>query len=380
MPPEQTQNPFFGKEQQQELADFTERARKDPSSVDPDKLERDYLQKLEQAARSRTLDDRGFRNYERAKNQIREAVQKLRQVRQFFADKLKIEVISKAAMTRGVESEKVDYSERIREETPGLEANAYTRQMVMCWDFAFLTNFINQPNSNLPEDMGHWMLDVKGRAIDARRNLALALSDHYREIFPAEIDKAAEKLDDELGRVRTGLSTFSMLDYTEIDNDLSDIEMYLQDRKELLAMEGRVGSGGPAFAMLRDPSLEAACAAAGKRVVALREELVAARQYMKPDERFALENLDRATHAVSRGDRGARGWEKAAWDWKLLIVTRQQAERNSLAALAFGNNPEGYQQGQAKMAEAARMEAKNMEAANRLYREADELFRGEARA
>lgn len=289
-------------------------------------------------------------------------------------------MISKAATTRGVGNEKVDYAQRIREEAHGVDATPYTRQMVMCWDFAFLTDFINQPNSNLPEDMVHWMLDVKGKAIDSRRDLALALNDHYKEIFPAEIDKAAEKLDEQLGRAKTGLSSFSLLNYTDIDNDLSDIEMYLNDRKELLAMEGRVGSGGPAFAMLREPSLEAACAAAGKRVKELRGALVAARQYMKADERFALENLDRASHAVSRGDRAAKGWEKAAWDRKLLIVTRQQAERNSLAALAFGNNPKGYQLGQAKMAEAAKMESRNLEAANRLYQEADELFRGTRQA
>lgn len=77
MPPEQAQNPFFGKEQQRELADLAERAKNDPSSVDPDQLERDYLKQLEQAAGRRKLDDRGFRNYERAKSQIREAVQRL---------------------------------------------------------------------------------------------------------------------------------------------------------------------------------------------------------------------------------------------------------------------------------------------------------------
>lgn len=372
MPPEQTQNQFFSREDQKEVKELTEKAKKDPSSVDPDQLERDLLQKLEKTAGSKRLSEKAFRDYQEARRLIKEAAQELRQVHKFFADRLKIDRVEDAATTRV--GDKVDYSDRIAEEAPGLAPTPYTRQMVMAWDFDFLNKFINQPDDRVPEDLKPALWIAKGKAIDTRRNLALALSDHYHDIFPAEVNKIAEKLEERVGRAETGQSDVTMLDYVDLDDDLSDIEMYLRDRQDLMKGAGRSG-GGPAFDTLRDPSLERVCADASVRAKELRRQLVAARQYMKPDERFAVENQEKATGAVARGDKQAKGWEKAAWDRKLLIVIRQQAESNGLRALALGADTGRYTEGQRKMAEAAKVAPKDRVAANRLYTQADDLFR-----
>lgn len=348
MPAEQSTNQYIEQAKLNDIGEQVKQMAEHPDQFGPDQLQKDYEQRLADVVGKRQLNDSEFRQYQEALAKIKENVQQLREMQDYFHKRTVLSTVEDYVSKNGLEK----------------SAEFDTRWVIYSTDLKKVQGLLDMekrpellPSETFFEDAVH----------------AKKVRDGLIDLMKKEFSQGVEKIGS--NELNTVSNVIGEIVHRESDkmvtlNDYEGLEFAADTLVDLLKDQAQVFP-----AAVRDTSMDLLVEQGRSRLRDMRTVLLEAQNYMLPADIEVVRNMMNAERALARGDQGAREWYNAAAVRKDLRVSRQEAAVAQREAYWVKTDAPKYQEAANAFSQADRVAKADYAQAAELYRRARDLYR-----